>query len=1573
MFYGNATNTTNIAFQFDKIYETRYAMEQAIYGNDLFHIQRDYIAPGRYVLVSYGYDKEKNNEDQIVTTDTDFIRAYSNAINQESAGKTNSIGLQGGTYFVEETGTLYADADCTNLLYYTDFQIVNSPIESELSNYYIKKNDFYYKAVKFYNTETYYMPTVTGTNKQFVTKGTIVRRVCNNVVNDQRYVLSWDYRITTDTEIDSSKDYYEFNNMKNNYDLVTNPIPSKLSQYYERKNPTFDYAVNPRRNGYTEQFYICVGQVSDIDQPYREGYQKYLQLNFNGTNGLYGAAAFAPIALFTSADSLYTEDYIETYKQYTTPYLEHYNIDYAHFYTIDKTWGSLHRGYDATVWQKVITEGLERYILIAHLNALFPGIEVVHEPPSTEPIGPFIGAESTDMIARLHLQSPWGFEVKSYDTSDKTEEEIASYKSDEKTLVKRFVYNPIYEEDPETHEQVIVGYEQDPETNELIHALDKDGNYKVKEVLEPAYIYYNKAGLSKEVHADIDRDASNHIHVTPTGKSLGFDYKYRTSQLRDKIGTDGDIQQLDISLPAIGNMVSSGYDLIYGDGQEVGNTEHLRHLDTKWYNASETEFIKYGDESVYSGGKTFDLDTLAGTVNTYHNRLGQIIEPLTEETWPQSERDYEELNPKYIYEYDGEYYKVGSNYTDLNIEYLYYQCNFRQTEDSDLVSGKTYYTVSNGEFVPVASPSVGQLANYYEEYDEVNLSSWLENTYYVESTEESLDSRKIHPQIEYLNVRKYLVPYYRDVFDPNLTYYKRHLKKTSWYNECPVVVYSPDQFYYKNGQSYILERGTTPQAGEVNHYHIVEENSRSFTDPYLPGRFWVYEPSTGNYVKAWDEEPDELKTYYNITTYGNTFWDSPTGAQSNTETIGRSFLPYLGGFYYFVVDVNGVSYPILDTNNIPGQPDLYEKTTDSVINSNKTYYTYNPNTDTYSEVSTPVIENIDNYYVKIKPTSYYYYKLGEEPTLGIGLDGQFTITYQVESQHEITTLAFGETRTINGVTYTPGSSPVYYYDNNGDFILVTLEFLKSQDESFFDLNFNTGKYGGCWFIKPVDKTNDIFMPNKYWIRNDDDVNGISYQLATQTMYNNNPTSVFYDIVPYKVVQTSKNVFYEPGKYYYKEYPEEDYSPILDSGANPMLELVSNETVASYNMTHNFEDGELDKVGQLKYYYPQTIDETQYYPPDWFSDTLTEGSYYRVKGAYYKKAQVAIEFDATGEAPPYYRWLEDYYLVPWKFDLVSLNSEPALVKLEGFNNGDSSLNGQLLSLHNLLSLDDDYTRDPDTIQGALNQVQDKFYTLGEFIPGRIMYVNNYGRLTSSELTNADLLGLMLNTNNYIDAATTEEKIATAISNLVDNAPAAYDTLKEIADWIGNDQSGATQVLTGYNNRLNTLEGKTVLGTYNNNGNQVEYSTVKDYVEAYVGSSVSAGVNSVHTFANQSVLDGISSTNVTNWNTAYTNSHIHSNKSELDLIASGDVAKWNAKQDAIAANTYDAYGAASAAQTAAQGYADGLASNYEVAGAAAAVIGESTDDKTDLTLYGLLAYIDELEQRIAALEPTPEPEP
>lgn len=55
-----------------------------------------------------------------------------------------------------------------------------------------------------------------------------------------------------------------------------------------------------------------------------------------------------------------------------------------------------------------------------------------------------------------------------------------------------------------------------------------------------------------------------------------------------------------------------------------------------------------------------------------------------------------------------------------------------------------------------------------------------------------------------------------------------------------------------------------------------------------------------------------------------------------------------------------------------------------------------------------------------------------------------------------------------------------------------------------------------------------------------------------------------------------------------------------------------------------------------------------------------------------------------------------------------------------------------------------------------------------------------------------------------------------------------------------------------------------------------------VSAYGVSDSTMSGGDGHSHSNKSVIDGITSTNVSNWNTASTNSHTHTNKTVLDTI-------------------------------------------------------------------------------------------
>ena len=71
-------------------------------------------------------------------------------------------------------------------------------------------------------------------------------------------------------------------------------------------------------------------------------------------------------------------------------------------------------------------------------------------------------------------------------------------------------------------------------------------------------------------------------------------------------------------------------------------------------------------------------------------------------------------------------------------------------------------------------------------------------------------------------------------------------------------------------------------------------------------------------------------------------------------------------------------------------------------------------------------------------------------------------------------------------------------------------------------------------------------------------------------------------------------------------------------------------------------------------------------------------------------------------------------------------------------------------------------------------------------------------------------------------------AEEVAAIVAGADASYDTLKEIADWILSDTTGAAKMASD----ITALKTKLTLGTHEVEGEQVEYADVKTYVEAVV---------------------------------------------------------------------------------------------------------------------------------------------
>ena len=155
-----------------------------------------------------------------------------------------------------------------------------------------------------------------------------------------------------------------------------------------------------------------------------------------------------------------------------------------------------------------------------------------------------------------------------------------------------------------------------------------------------------------------------------------------------------------------------------------------------------------------------------------------------------------------------------------------------------------------------------------------------------------------------------------------------------------------------------------------------------------------------------------------------------------------------------------------------------------------------------------------------------------------------------------------------------------------------------------------------------------------------------------------------------------------------------------------------------------------------------------------------------------------------------------------------------------------------------------------------------------------------------------------------AHTANAAAAAKVAEIVAGANADFDTLKEIADWILNDTTGAADMANDIA-ALQELVGETSVAIQI--ANAITAALKIDGADKYaLASDLVDLANRVKALEDAGYMDEIA-----------VNAAIESKITALKL-----------------SETYDAKGAAAAAETAAKAYADGLAVNYDAAGAAAA---------------------------------------
>ena len=1044
-------------------------------------------------------------------------------------------------------------------------------------------------------------------------------------------------------------------------------------------------------------------------------------------------------------------------------------------FTRDKQYYKTSRGYDSTVWQKVLDKGYEKYVMVAELNTIVPTFDITADAPTIVPLRPHFDVDSTNVYYKLHWQPTWGLRIRSsepdtqvpqYDTEGKpiaatilSSNSRVEYPSDENTHWTRTEFDKttnskkvLYAKYNETGgiDWVEKAPENDPPVLNAAIYYNRDGfdPDKVSKSWDRKYLHQLGLGGRRDPAVDPDVSSSEDkgfvaegITIAPTGLS-GNTYANHNGVATPEVDT----QELSIMLPSIGDAISDVWDLVYGGRKtnEAIQKTQKRNPDVEWYDARAVQdrtglrLVKDGFTYKMKSGKTqgcprnyyntANVNTIAGCINSVHDLMGMIIQPYN--TFDAMKENITNNDDDTIY-FDvsnDKYYRRDMKYT-----YTPLAASAYTYERIDLSEGEfkpDLYYVKNGSRYDVASGKYNKDLEYYvrkltasEGYEQVKVQPFDGSKYYyinelTNGGKDFISEPTYHRDKTYYTMDSTRIDKTRiDLGDDFTGYtYYQYMTDTST-NKLNSPYYAIDWTYA--GQNY------DPKA---TYYDIKEKfalkdviSEPPYTDLYLPGIF---------YYRAWAEDK-----------YSKVYWDGLQHITVYNKNDDGTYTPVqepqTGEYYYQKLHTAGEPY-ILKVGEQPVKADFDYRIDNSDLGTGNVkeggvlidHYMVKKGekvTETYTEIDT---------YEQVKfndPSSSYVW---DEAKAGPAWVFDKSVGDYVRN-----TLPFDPEKNKQNLYFVQQKKYVYVYAGgtiDEDKPLHLLPYardsvsyrdpLSGDTVDDFHINYKDIQHGNPWFVKT---TVNSHLLGPYTIYIPVTATSIRRQLVD---YYTNPARDEKDRLQYYQLEKKKiDKFYAPNLYYYKVGENLDRerkgSYILETNKHLKVNNADGYSLAHLTITsadyHKINEHDTATNQRIYFYYPN-----YFYRKEGDEYVLAQEKTMNPNETYYVIKNFYIDSDTMNIMPHGQQWNNKIKHIPPSVSLATRDVGFTYYELVDFARKLNTIHGLILKMNQVIDSEDTDTRDLKTIQGALNTFNDWISHLGKLDSQDIVIVDNYGRLTSA---------------------------------------------------------------------------------------------------------------------------------------------------------------------------------------------------------------------------------------------------